>query len=398
MARSLDLQNEDFQRKPNVPTILRPREIKGIPGVKGTLPLRAGEVILTPDEEQKLRKLGWKPGDPLPGDLPAKIAAIQKEIKKEVEETLPNVPKTFKPHIPETVDIESLSAEKRKEIESYLQEFKKVAPQIEQAIKAQSQFDALNPKVQKAIIAAEREEGIEVVDSRISTDPVTDFQHKAIDFQRKIDEAEGKIPRKQVKDLDAEKAEEAVKLPENNTGVLSLPQHCPSCNWQLDQNPAEPSYEDKISYISAVLGLKPWTKTFVLFGGRVEIAYRQLSTEYGEMVISQTAHDVRTGKFSPHEALRMASVYRSLLSLLWIKINGEKIDIAGPVDRYLTESDAPKSGTLLPNIYERMHKIEPLNNDSIWRLCRDNYERFSATQEILESRAQASDFWKLIES
>lgn len=83
MAKSLNLEPEHFQRKPKMPAIVKPREIQNIPGVKGHMPLRAGEILLTPEESVRLRSFGWRPGDPIPGNLPDYIKAFQ-EARKSV--------------------------------------------------------------------------------------------------------------------------------------------------------------------------------------------------------------------------------------------------------------------------------------------------------------------------
>lgn len=376
MPKSLNLSAEHFQRKPKIPTIIKPREITNIPGVKGQFPLRAGEVILTPDELQRLKSFGWKPGDPVPGNLPDYVRAFEQarkqlpeEVREEIRTTPIAPPGTLPTKFPQPIDISQLDDKHRSEIEAYLDEFKRHAPQIEAAVKARQGIDKIAPSIQKAIVAHE-DEGVELVDSRKEKQFIdealgTEFGSSQ-DFQKKIDEAEGKLPKKEVVE----------KKPE--------------------ENPV--NYVDKAGYLTAIMAMKPFRKMYTLFGGRIEIVLRQLSTDRAEMVLTQTSHSARVGLTDDVEIIQLGHMYWALLSLESVSFQGEKTDISESVDEYIKKwkgSDAThEQPTPLPELAELMRQAPPLHHVSVWRAVQSCHAKFNLLVETLEAKADDPDFWK----
>lgn len=382
MPKSLNLSPEHFQRKPQVPAIIKPREITNIPGVKGQLPLRAGEVILTSDEVARLKKFGWKPGDPIPGNLPEYVKAFEQarkqlpeEVMEEIRTTLSAPPGTEPTKIPQPIDISQLDDKHRAEIEGYLNEFKTRAPQIEAAVRARQGMDKIAPSVQKAIVAHENE-GVEVYDSR-TDQKEKEFVDSALgtqfsssqNLQRKIDEAEGKIPKKDAPPPVEEK-----------------------------EDPID--YADKVGYLISIMAMKPFRKVYNLFNGRIQLMYRQLTTEQAEMVLTQTSHSVRVGMMDDVENIQLGHLYWALLSIESVSFQGEKTEISEVVDDYIKQwknSDSDnehEQPTPLPELAEMMRKAPPLHNVSVWRAVQNCHTKFNKLVETMEAKADDPDFWR----
>lgn len=386
--KSLDLKSEHFQHRPAAHPVLKPRQIKGIPGVRGTLPLQPGEVVLTQNEKEKLKKFGWKEGDPLPGNIAELMAKAQREVADDIRTAKP-----FKDHpvlkMAEPVDISSLTPEKRNELEGYLHQFKTMAPQIEAAAKNQANINSLAPEIQKAIHDAGG--GIEVVDSR------EEEEDPASKLQRKIDEAEGrKEPRDQ--DGDGLEEDEESKKAESQTGLTSEHKNCPRCNWALSTKMIEPSHEDKLTYVTAILGDQSFCKEYSLYGGKLTVGFRQIATDRSDLAFQQVAHEIRIGLLSEN-TYRQLMVYRMLLSLNYIAVGDQTpVDFSGAVDRFIDSDDGEiKQTDVLPVILSRLQKTEPLKSESIWRACREAFERFNTLLDDLDARADSPDFWRAIE-
>jgi len=387
--KSLDLKPEHFQRRPKAPAVVKPREIKGVQGVRGTMPLRAGEVVLTPDEANRLRAMGWQPGDPIPGDLPEHIKAqmnVEKKlINSEIRNTMAVPPDTPRTKIAEPIDINDLDATKRAEIEGYLAEFKKVAPQIENAIKAREKMSKATPSVQKAIVAAERE-GIELVDSRKEKEAVgkslygEDFV-TVEDIQRKIDIVEGRVPNDGIKDIDElDDEEELVATPDQGKDAIVI------------------DYTDKVNYVVAIMSGKPFRKLYNLLGGRLQITFKQPSTMQSEMVMTQIVQSSRSGLTDQAENLRAGYSYRTLLSLDSISLDGSIWEFSDYVNDYIDENIDKILPTPLPQLVKNMCNIAPFTSETVWHLCHEYSRKFAELIDKLESKADDPNFWDGIEA
>lgn len=386
--KSIGLTEEQLKAPIGRHPVLKPRPIKGVAGVTGTLPLQPGEIILTQYEKKKLAKFGWKEGDPLPGNIADLVAKAKAEVAEDIRTAQPfkNRP-IFK--APEPVDINDLSQERQDELKGYLQQFKDMAPQIEAASKNQEHMASLPPEIQKAIRDAG---GVEVIDSR---GEATDDPAKVL--QKKIDEAEGRITPRDDEGTGLEEDDEPEKKA-SQTGLDVSHSHCPRCNLLLSSKPIEPSQEDKLNYVACILGDKLFEKVYSLYGNKLLLAFRQLNTERSDMVFHQVAHEIRAGLLG-EDSYRQIMLYRMVLSLNHISIGGkEPIDIGGAVDSFIDEPDENTKRTdLLPIMLARLQKTEPLKSESIWRACREAFERFNTLLDDLDARADNPDFWNAIE-
>src|SRR3974390_1794661 len=108
---------QDILKRPVLrPSVIKPRDIKNVPGVRGKLPLQPGEIIITEYEKKKLAKFGWKEGDPLPGNIAELMSRAQQDVADDLRTAQPFKDRPiFK--APEPVDINDLTDEKRADLQ-----------------------------------------------------------------------------------------------------------------------------------------------------------------------------------------------------------------------------------------------------------------------------------------
>lgn len=383
--KSIGPEQEHLQRPIPRHPVIKPRAAN-VPGVKGTLPLRPGEVILTEFEKRKLARFGWKEGDPLPGNITELMAKEKRGVTDDLRTAQPFKNKQiFK--APEPIDISELSDERQAELQAHLQKFKEMAPQIEAAARNQDHIATLPPDIQKAI----RESGgVEVVDSsEPSSDPI-----KAM--QRKIDIAEGRV---EADDGTGLEEDDEPKQPESQTGLDVDRTKCPRCNWDLSFKPIEPSTADKQVYVACILGDKLFEKPYSLFGGKLVVGFRQLTTTRSDMVFYQIAHEIRSNLLG-EDSYRKVMLYRMCLAINHITVGNHKpVDVGNAVDAFVEEeASETKIGDLLPIILSRLQQTELLKSESVWRAVREAFGRFNTLLDDLDARADNPDFWNATEA
>ena len=177
--------------------------------------------------------------------------------------------------------------------------------------------------------------------------------------------------------------------------------HCPRCKWDLSSGqPPAPSADDRAVFVAAVLGDNRFVKDYDLFGGKLRVAFRSLSTRGGDLALKQLAQDQGRGLVADRaDFMRLFWDYRLCLSLLWVEVDGDRVDAAGPVDEMLTGLGAADGHvTTLPTILERLQDCKPLGEETVWRVVGQAYRhQFQALVDGLELKANDPSFWHAIE-
>src|SRR5260221_187031 len=92
------------------------------PGVSGTIPFMAEEIVLTEMEKKQLRAMGWKDGDPVPNlskvistETQKKLLQLAKEEQQRFKDSPDRIPADVRPmkELPPVVKLESLSEEEQ---------------------------------------------------------------------------------------------------------------------------------------------------------------------------------------------------------------------------------------------------------------------------------------------
>jgi hypothetical protein len=356
----------DFLRMTKNPPAISPERaasglaeqfMHNIPGM-GTLPARPGTVLLEEDK-QRLRKLGWNDGDPLPPDMAQRIAQARAEIERDIQsgqlQGIGNIPPL---KVPKEVPLDQLPVKQRQELAAYLASYKTQAPALAEA-QAKHQaairnMAGLDPSVVQAIQTAQGPpvKGFFLTDSR--SQPAAQPAIPAIPA----------MPATPV--LQATQEELLVEKPKPKFTEL-----------------------DKANYVISVLaGNKSFRKEYSFLGGRLRVIYRDPPVGHFNLLIKQAAEDDRRSLPG-----LLASDYRCALFLDQIILDNEVTDVGAQVDQFLREhTTSEKNTTTLPELVEAMQRVEPFNKNALWSLFLGGVRRFIDLTNDLEASASDPDF------
>lgn len=392
-----------------------------LPG-PGRPPLRTGKVHFSDFTRRQLMAVGWKEGDPIPGDLGQRLQQIQAEVCAERDSATlegSDLAAGWQPVKGEFVNIEQLPQERQDEIRQYLQEYKQqladeaaqaqVDAEIEESIPQSVQGPARDVMKQQIVAGnaaqAARESGraaASVVDDRRPSPPLPVPEGKTLGGvignmgpAEKIEE----LKRRQRAAQEAPQPAPEQPAPEApSTGVTSTHTHCNRCLWP-DDVPFEikPTDEDKQRFLAAVLGLGRFEKSYPLLGGNLEVFFRSLTTDESAMVQRQVGSMVRAG------AIRGDGEFWANLHELRLAIACSKIVVGGNVvyevpsvaewAKANPRTDGVEEYTPLPrlrdNLYEKGATQEPLRV-----ILGQQHRQFQQLVELLEVMTNDPDFWK----
>lgn len=365
-----DLRKQKVQTSPSGTQAAQSR-IANLPGFRGALPLPQGGVVnrkvFTEYEKKLLKEAGWKEGEPVPGTLASIIAEEQKRIAAEMD-ILPVSPDTkpFKP--PTLVNFSDLSPEKQQQL---MEEIRKAKDQLS----VLPPMQGAGPGINEALAIAQQP-SLEVVDSRKQ------------EFKQEIPE----LPDNPFK--------EDTKNSIPSAGGDAQLVNCPHCGWQLDIPDVEATTEDKYSFMQSILGQIRFKKTYPLFGGKMHVTFRSLTSEESDMVYRQLSLDIKNNKIDG------MSDYYQFLMYYRIVCGLEKLDSdeSGPIDcpevsEYQLDGPDPKNKTPDTPLVEvtKLLLKEVLKHESIRRVLVAAFARFTRLIEHLEARIEDADFWSATE-
>lgn len=405
---------------PPAATTMPPRQV---PGIKGTPPLPVGKVTqtagprMTPQEYAAMTSVGWHEGDPIPQDMAAIFSQAQKDMLADASEVILPVPADTPPLVHQTVPIESLPPSEQARLNKIRQSMTEALlserQQQEQANR-EAQMANLPPGVREAIELAEKVTKQETRNIPVEDD-ITEKGYPLPDTlvaqQAKRSglrpQAEPKAaPR--VKKVEAPPfvAEEEEVLPqESATGLTpSAPPPCPHCGWDpTREDIPEPEYHDKMSFLQALLGQKPYLKEYPLFGGAVRVTFRTLTTQEADACWKQANCDSRrlnfTSELDLHEKVNRYRVYMQTLRMESREFDHELPD--GLSEDYnpnanahwtFDPSDVPEGETPLPLVEEYMLK-HVMRTEALGRAVTMICQQFNRLVSKMEAMVDNSDFW-----
>jgi hypothetical protein len=330
----------------------------GLPGM-----MRPG-TVLTEMEKEGLKQLGIVDS---PENLPSNIADKIDKIVKDASKV--EVPKVDKPlHIPEPVDFSELPAEKKREIVNFIKEAAEETKK-EQSRKPSYVDPPLDPKIFKEP---------EVIDDLISTTP-----------QPKKEEA----PK-------ATAEPEKPNVPVSETGLVNHgPSLCPHCGWDTTKTElTEVSDDDKMDFVQSILGGIRFKKSYAVFGGKITIVFRSLTTAESDMAYKQLIVDAQNdlqSKILSDTSFywRTLMAYRAMMSIERIESTDNVIEVPPITEIEVDASEYPKPNTklfaLFDNLIEQLMPTEVMRN-TVTHL----YTEFNSLCEKLQAMAESKDFWQ----
>lgn len=371
-----------------------PLPAKGLPpGVTGVPPLPGpGRVVssiapssLTPLERKTFEAAGWTEDVPIPANAAQLLAESQTRYREE-EVMLPVGPGTpaveFDPQ-----PMANLTPERQ-------QEFRQKMAHAAQMMKAQATTTPVAPQssipgLAEAQAMADRVQMQNQVDDTIEITDVPEAEPPEPPVQR------------------TQTSQSPSSKPASDTGADIRSDVCPHCLVdRRDAQVAEPPYADKLAFLQAMCGQRPWTKSYELYGGNAILTLRTLTIREVNELYRQTYEDQRSGKFENevdfYEQLNRYRLFLQIIAFRWMGADGFNHDLADALtpdtnefgtgfwDRKpLNEQEDP----ILPRI-EKFMIDEVFKTEQLLRAVNLVCGGFNRLAAKMEAVAQDSDFWK----
>lgn len=137
------------------------------------------------------------------------------------------------------------------------------------------------------------------------------------------------------------------------------------------------SAEDKLAFVEAVLGEKPYAKSYALFGGKIQARFQDRSVDDSEAMYKQLDEDYKKGEIQSDEQWQVAlDRYLMTCGLAQLSMEREK----GPFDM---------SGTFQERLIRLMKLPQP-----IYRALMEVSRKFENEVNFMVEKAGDPDFWK----
>jgi hypothetical protein len=348
-----------FRKLPKAPEPAKPT-INQNPGIPG---LMKPGTVLTEIEKEGLRQLGIV-DDPskLPSNIAEKIHAAVSDNAKMAEMVAPATPLK----IPEPVDFSQLPEEKKKDIVNFIKEAADMRKQ-EQSKRSEKVDPPLDPKIFKEP---------EVID---------DLMEKPIQATKAAEEPVVTEEKKPVSDSGVF----------NTDAVIT----CPHCGWDTrNKDLVEVTDDDKMDFVQSILGGIRFKKIYELFGGKLKVTFRTLTTAESDMAYKQlivdAQNDVQTkilGDTSFYWRTLMA--YRAIIAVEKIESSENIVEIP-PIHEIAVDEDSyTKPNTKLSAVFDDL--VEQIMPTEIIRNTISHlYTEFQSLCEKLQAMSESKDFWK----
>jgi hypothetical protein len=413
------------------------------PSVTPKLPFMPGDVVYTKGEEAILRKLGHKKGDPVPTDLPAKLAVARAAQEAEYAEAIDKASKTGRVlKMPQTVDIDNLSTDHREELRKAMLQAKEDLKAFQAGQFEEAELAGMTPSVRAALEMSRG--GIELVDDSGDENPNMEkpepthrsgvgvdyreevkrmkeeqeyqaeqqrqtekemnqatpsrksstfseeiLQAKREQSRREMLEAEAALQRLQAEQVKLQQEYEAAAKPDEaplGTGVL--PATCPQCSCVLaDPTEIKPTQVDLMNYVLSFSGGGKFLKEYSLLGGRVRVVFRGLSSEASDAALTRASVKQANGNFSGWGQYWSAlASYRMVAGIHAVRLGNESYDVSTEVDGAL------KDGQPIDEVFDEVRKSAAFNNESLWRVMSSRWADFERLLRHLEDQSSDPSF------
>jgi len=180
--------------------------------------------------------------------------------------------------------------------------------------------------------------------------------------------------------------------------------NCPHCGWDLSKQAiVEPDQDEKMGFLHSVLGQKPFIQQYELFGGKVIVRFRTLTTKEMDIVYNVVFQQRESGAITTiQDYWEKVNRYRLYLQLTYLASTDGSFTHTLP-DSYSKETNPSGehfwdfSG--IHDNPERLKKIEDtlltdvLRTETIQRTISNYCARFNRLVSKLEVMIDSPDFW-----
>lgn len=363
--------------------------------------------VLTDFEQEGLKLLGHDPSKAIPTDLASKIAAAQQQLQGPVPLPVPmDTPPTV---IPKAVDIRTLPPEKRAELAESLRTFQQVMseqqapdpsprratvpPPPPQVATEQTVVDDLRPGMThaEAMRAAPPTPGPGQAAQAIQQEA-----HDRAAAARAQGQAEGRAQ------AQAEAPPPPYAPQPGDAGGTLHPVACPHCGWDLKKDdPTEPTENDKLDFVQAVLGQQRFKKTYALLGGKLRVTFRSLKTQESNMAFRQVVVDAQTDlknrliNDTPFY-WRNLTTYRTILALESVDSDLTGTIEIPPIDEIEVEKDSYAfPDTKLMAVHDMIVE-QAMPTEHLQQIVGHCFNEFQALCDKLTVMAEDPGFYKAI--
>ncbi len=344
---------------------------------------------MTEFEKKGLRSLGWKDGDPIPPDLSRQITQAQAEAL--AESNTPFVAAgTTGAAMPPEVPLSSLPREKQMELLAAIRDSKSQMEQFNQQQSAQ--VPGADPTVNAAIQDLLRTPLIPP--SSLIEDDLRQVNVEVKPRPSAPAPASAPTPAPSPPTTSDDVGDDAGGAP--NVKV------CPHCGFDKDHHDVVASESDKLQWLVAQEGQLRFTKTYQIYGGRINVTFRNLTSRETDMCWRQMAIDAKKD-LDRHEPgggdmyWRSVMTYRMAIAIerFWSAGTGP-IEFAPVEEIQIDAESCPPPNTA---VYAMMPFVtsQVLATDSLRRVVGDLHTQFQRLVEHLEAHANDDSFWKAIE-
>ena len=190
-----------------------------------------------------------------------------------------------------------------------------------------------------------------------------------------------------------------------SAGGESPLQNCPHCGWDMGLPViAEPTYDEKMGFLHSVLGQKTFTHQYELFGGRVIVRFRTLTTKEMDVIYNQVFQQRETGEISTiQDYWEKVNRYRLYLQLTYLSAvdgsfthtlpDGYSSETNPHAESYYDFEPANPDDSYLAEIEKHVLE-EVLRTETIQRSINTMCARFNRLVGKLEAMIDNSDFWE----
>ena len=340
-------------------------------------PLKSGQITFSDMTRRNLEAVGWKEGDPVPGDFGVELQRIQQEVARDKAQALQDTPLAadWKPPKIDFVQIEDLPPARQQEIGEILKAHK-VA--VEQEKEQQAQAAAVDARIPANVQGQQRELQREQILQGMAA------KNQAAEQQEQPTESVF------IDDRDA---------PTHNLEFTQT--NCQRCHWPLSQGfDVEFDDHDKSVYLAAILGLKRFEKQYDLLGGNLKIIFRSLTTEESHTLQEQLSTMVREGRsIGDGEYLAHMLEFRLVLAVAKISVGSNVMYQEPPLKEWATNHKSTEEEQIEPTDIPRFRDYfySKITQESMRKIIGKHHQEFQRLVEHFEVMTSDSDFWKGIE-
>lgn len=193
----------------------------------------------------------------------------------------------------------------------------------------------------------------------------------------------------------AEREPEVADLPPlNGASVI-----CPHCGWDTrKEDLTEVTNEDKMKFVQTILGGLRFKKTYELFGGKLRVTFRTLTTAESDMaykqIITDSQKDIRNNSIGDTSFYwKTLMAYRAIMAIEKVESDYSVVEVP-PIAEI--EADPPegtntKVFAIFDSIVDQVMPSEAMRN-----AIAHMYTEFNSMCEKLQSMAESKDFWNAI--